>query len=57
MDISLFFCLGVVLILMACLLWILILHQRLRRRYETLVESYNSIQELNDSCEARGTII
>ena len=47
MDISLFFCLGVVLILMACLLWILILHQRLRRRYETLVESYNSIQELN----------
>ena len=44
MDISLFFCLGVVLILMACLLWILILHQRLRRRYETLVESYNSIQ-------------
>ncbi|NBJ91892.1 sensor histidine kinase [Parablautia muri] len=47
MDMSLFFCLGVVLVLMVCLIWILALHQRLRRRYETLVESYKSIQELN----------
>ncbi len=47
MDISLLFCLGVVIILMACLIWILTLHQKLRRRYETLAESHNSIQELN----------
>lgn len=47
MDMSLFFCLGVVLILMACLVWILMLYQKLRRRYEILMESYSSIQELN----------
>lgn len=47
MDMSLFFCLGVVLILMACLVWILMLYQKLRKRYEILMESYSSIQELN----------
>lgn len=47
MVISLVFCLAVVLLLMACLVWLLVLHQKQRRRFEALAESYNSIQELN----------
>ncbi len=53
MDISLFFCLGVVLILMACLMGILGLYQRLRRRYDTLAESYHNIQELNSQLRSQ----
>ncbi len=47
MDISLIFCLVVVVVLMLCLIRILMLHEKLRKRYEILVESFNSLQKMN----------
>ena len=52
MDISLIFCLFVVVVLMLCLIWILIIHEKLKRQYEALVESFYQMQELNG--ELRG---
>ena len=52
MDISLIFCLLVVVVLMLCLIWILIIHEKLKRQYEALVESFYQVQELNG--ELRG---
>ena len=40
MNISLVFCLLVVVVLMLCLTWILILHEKLKRQYEALAESF-----------------
>lgn len=47
MDISVIFCLAVVVALMFCLIWVLRLYEKLRRRYETLVESFYDLQRLN----------
>lgn len=47
MNISLYFCLIVVVILMLCLMWILLLYETLRRRYDSLVESCGQMQKLN----------
>lgn len=47
MHISLYFCLAVVVILMLCLMWIFLLYGKLRRRYDSLAESYSQIQGLN----------
>ena len=52
MDISLIFCLLVVVVLMLCLIRILIIHEKLKRQYEALVESFYQVQELNG--ELRG---
>ncbi len=52
MNISLIFCLLVVVVLMLCLIWILVLHERLKRQYEALTESFYRVQELNG--ELRG---
>ena len=52
MDISLIFCLLVVVVLMLCLIRILIIHEKLKRQYEALVESFYRMQELNG--ELRG---
>lgn len=52
MNISLVFCLLVVVVLMLCLTWILILHEKLKRQYEALAESFYRVQELNG--ELRG---
>lgn len=52
MNISLVFCLLVVVVLMLCLTWILILHEKLKRQYEALAESFYRVQELNS--ELRG---
>lgn len=52
MDISLIFCLLVVVVLMLCLIWILIIHEKQKRQYEALVESFYQVQELNG--ELRG---
>lgn len=47
MNISLYFCLGAAVILMICLLWILLLYEKLRRRYDSLLESCGQLQKLN----------
>lgn len=47
MQISLIFCLIVVVILMICLLRILYMYEKLQRRYEHLTESCNQMQRLN----------
>lgn len=52
MNISLIFCLLVVMVLMLCLIWILLMHERLKRQYEALTESFYQMQELNG--ELRG---
>ena len=52
MDISLMFCLLVVVVLMLCLIRILIIHEKLKRQYEALAESFYQVQELNG--ELRG---
>lgn len=52
MNISLIFCLLVVVVLMLCLVWILIMHEKLKRQYEALIESFYRVQEMNG--ELRG---
>lgn len=47
MNISLIFSLLVVVVLMLCLIWILILHEKLKKQYEALAESFYQVQELN----------
>lgn len=47
MNINLYFCLIVVVILMLCLVWMLLLYEKLRRRYDSLLESCGQIQKLN----------
>lgn len=47
MNISLYFCLAVVVILMLCLMWIFLLYGKLRRRYDGLLESCGQMQKLN----------
>lgn len=47
MNISLYFSLAVVVILTLCLAWILLLYEKLRRRYDSLAESFGQIQKLN----------
>ena len=47
MDISLIFCLLVVVVLMLCLIWMLNIHEKLKRQYEALTESFYRVQELN----------
>ena len=52
MNISLIFCLLVVVVLMLCLIWILLMYEKLKRQYEALVESFYRVQEMNG--ELRG---
>lgn len=48
MKISLYFCLAVVVALMLCLLWMILLYRKLRRRYDSLAESCGQMQKLNN---------
>lgn len=48
MNISLYFCLMVVVVLMSCLLWMILLYRKLRRRYDSLAESCGQMQRLNN---------
>nr|WP_296438581.1 ATP-binding protein [uncultured Acetatifactor sp.] len=47
MNISLYFSLAAAVILMLCLAWMLFLYEKLRRRYDSLAESFGQIQKLN----------
>ena len=47
MNVSLYFCLAAAVILMLCLIWILLLYEKLRRRYDSLLESCGQLQKLN----------
>lgn len=47
MNISIYFCLAVVLILAVCLGGVLYLYEKQRRRYEELKQGYLQLQELN----------
>ncbi len=53
MNISLYFCLIVVVILMLCLIWMFLLYEKLRRRYDSLVESCCQIQKLNSELRSQ----
>lgn len=53
MNISLYFCLIVVLILMLCLVWMFLLYGKLRRRYDSLVESCSQMQKLNSELRSQ----
>lgn len=53
MKISLYFCLAVVVILMLCLLWIFLLYGKLRRRYDSLVESCEQMQKFNSELRSQ----
>lgn len=53
MNISLYFCLTVVVILMLCLIWMFLLYEKLRRRYDSLVESCGQIQKLNSELRSQ----
>lgn len=44
---GLLFCLAVVVVLMICLVQIIMMHEKLRRQYTALVESYYDLQTLN----------
>lgn len=52
MNISLIFSLLVVVVLMLCMIWLLLIHEKLKRQYEALAESFYRVQELNG--ELRG---
>ena len=52
MNISLVFSLLVVVVLMLCMIWLLLIHEKLKRQYEALAESFYRVQELNG--ELRG---
>ncbi|MCM1542295.1 MAG: ATP-binding protein [Blautia sp.] len=47
MNTTLYFCLIVVVILMLCLVWMMLLYNRLRRRYDSLLESSGQMQRMN----------
>lgn len=47
MRISLYFCLATVVILLLCLVWVLLLYEKLRRRYDGLAESCGQLQKMN----------
>ena len=53
MNISLYFCLIVVVILMLCLIWMLLLYEKLRMRYDSLVESCGQMQKLNSELRSQ----
>lgn len=53
MNISLYFCLIVVVILMLCLIWMLLLYEKLRRRYDSLLESIGQMQKLNSELRSQ----
>lgn len=53
MNISLYFCLIVVVILMLCLTWMLLLYEKLRRRYDGLAESCSQMQKLNSELRSQ----
>ena len=53
MNISLYFCLIVVVILMLCLIWIFLLYGKLRRRYDSLLESCGQMQKLNSELKSQ----
>lgn len=47
MNSGLIFCLVVGVVLMLCLIWVLMLYEKLKRHYEALAESFYRVQELN----------
>lgn len=47
MNSALLLCLLVGVVLMLCLIWILMLYEKLKRHYEALAESFYRVQELN----------
>lgn len=53
MNIYLYFCLAVVIILMLCLVWMFLLYEKMRRRYDSLAESCEQIQKLNSELRAQ----
>ncbi|MCM1046213.1 MAG: Spo0B domain-containing protein [Candidatus Gastranaerophilales bacterium] len=53
MRIYLYFCLAVVIILMLCLVWMFLLYEKMRRRYDSLAESCEQIQRLNSELRAQ----
>ncbi len=53
MNISLYFCLAVVVILMLCLAWMLLLYEKLRRRYDSLLENCGQMQRLNSELRSQ----
>lgn len=53
MNISLYFSLTAVVILMLCLAWILLLYEKLRHRYDSLAESFGQIQKLNGTLRSQ----
>lgn len=53
MNISLYFALAVVVILMLCLAWILLLYEKLRRSYDSLAESFGQLQKLNSALRSQ----
>lgn len=53
MNISLYFCLIVVVILMLCLIWMFLLYEKLRGRYDSLVESCGQMQKLNSELRSQ----
>ncbi len=52
MNVSMIFCLLVAVVLMLCLVWVLIMHEKLKRQYAALMESFYRLQDLNG--ELRG---
>lgn len=53
MNRNLFFCLVVVVILMLCLIWMFLLYEKLRRRYDSLAESCGQMQKLNSEMRSQ----
>lgn len=53
MNISLYFCLALVVVLMLCLAWIILLYEKLHRRYNNLAESCGQIQKLNSELRSQ----
>lgn len=53
MNINIYFCLIMAVILMACLIRILFLYEKLRHRYDNLEECCNQIQKLNSELRAQ----
>jgi len=53
MNINIYFCLIMVVILMVCLLRSLFLYEKLHRRFDNLMESCNQMQKLNSELRAQ----
>ncbi len=49
----LYFCLMVVVILMICLIWMLLLYEKMRRQYENLSISYQQLQNMNETLRSQ----